>query len=174
MCICVCVYVYMCICVYVYMFRVKLDKKKAFDQLYLNKVAPPLEAVGVAPGVSLGLMRQMTGVKVMPVVKGRCLERGIRQVRPESIYFFVLVLSFCLRPLIQRWYDQEFCVGANPLAALGFADFFSWEPELEFPASSQGCLPTSPPSLQGLASRDRQLRLGGNRYRRHGARVLCW
>ena len=47
---------------------IKLDVKKAFDQLYRSKVAPALEAAGVAPEVALGLMRQMTGAKVMPVV----------------------------------------------------------------------------------------------------------
>ena len=37
---------------------------------------------------------------------------------------FVLVLCFCLGPLIQRWCDQIFCldVGGNPLAAWRYAD----------------------------------------------------
>ena len=60
----------------------------------------------------------------MPVVGGRCcqevpLERGIWQGRPESVDLFVIVLGFCLGPLIQRWYDQKISVdiGGNPLAA---------------------------------------------------------
>ena len=59
-------------------------------------MGPALGAAGVAPEVALGLMRQMTGAKVMPVVGGRCcqevpLQRGILQGRLESVDLFVLV-----------------------------------------------------------------------------------
>ena len=50
---------------------IKLDVKKASDQLYGSKVAPAPEAAGVAPEVALGLMRQMTGAKVMLMVLNR-------------------------------------------------------------------------------------------------------
>ena len=109
---------------------IKLDIKKAFDQLYRSKVAPSLEAAGVALEVALRLVRQMTSAKMMPVVGGRCCQEvplgtwnSARQTGVNE-WTFVLVLCFCLGLLMQRMYDQRFCVdiGGNPLAAWGYAD----------------------------------------------------
>ena len=32
---------------------------------------------------------------------------------------FVLVLCFCVGPLIQRWYDQKFCVDTGGMKICG-------------------------------------------------------
>ena len=113
---------------------IKLDMKKAFDQLYRSKVAPALDAAGVAPEVALGLMRQVAGPKVMPVEGGRCcqevpMERGMRQGRSHWISSCSCFASaWAADP---KWSDQKLCVdiGGKPLVAWGCADdLFSWQP----------------------------------------------
>ena len=86
---------------------VKLDVKKTFDQLHRSTVAPALNAAGVPPEVVLGLIQQITGAKVVPVVGGRCctevpVERRIREGSPESMHIFVLVLCHCIGPLVHK------------------------------------------------------------------------
>ena len=85
---------------------------------------------GVPPETALGLMRQMTGAKIMPVVGGRCCQRrsswnvGCARADRSLWTSLVLVLCHCLGPLVQKWCDQGFCVDVdgNPLAAWAYAD----------------------------------------------------
>ena len=107
---------------------IKLGIKKAFDQLYRSRVAAALEAASVAPEVALGLMHQMTGAKVMPLVGGRCcqevpMERGIHQGRPESMDHFVLVLCYCLETCSNM---VRVDIGGMLLAAWAHSDDLFW------------------------------------------------
>ena len=98
---------------------IKPNIRKTFGQLYRSNVAPALEAAGVAPQIALGLMRQMTGARILLVVGGRCCPEA-----PESMDLFVLELCYCIGPLVQKWCEQGFCVDVvgKPLTAWAYAD----------------------------------------------------